>query len=82
MIFSSKEYKTGDEVHVEIIGLLKREDEDHKIMAVDDSVTIKSFSEVPIKERGLILEFFGYASKILSVEERDKAVEYLKSTLV
>jgi inorganic pyrophosphatase len=81
IIFSNQEYKTGDEIDVEAIGLLRREDEDHKIIAVDDSVSYKSFSEVPLQERTLILDYFSYTHKI-TVEDAAKARDYLDECVV
>ncbi len=76
IILSNREYKTGDEVEAEIIGILNREDNDHKVIAIDDSVTYKSFSEVPAQERNLILDYFGYGHKI-TTKDKAEALEYL-----
>lgn len=76
IIFSKQQYESRDEVDVEVIGLLNREDGDHKIIAIDDSVSYKNFSEVPLEERNLILDYFSYTHKI-TVEDNVKALEYL-----
>jgi len=81
IIFSSRLYKTGDKADVEIIGMLTRKDEDHKVIAVDDSVQIKSFNEISNKEKDLILEYFGFKSEIIFVDSKDKALEYLKNNI-
>ncbi|MHB0978002.1 MAG: inorganic diphosphatase [Minisyncoccota bacterium] len=80
VVFSSKEYKTGDKIEVEIIGLFSREDEDHKIIAIDDSVSYKNFYEVPEQERNLVLAYFSYTHQI-KVEDADKALKYLTECL-
>ncbi len=76
IVFSDREYKTGEKVEVEIIGLLNREDGDHKIIATDDSVFYTDFYEVPQQERDLILEYFSYNHKI-KIDDKNKALEYL-----
>jgi inorganic pyrophosphatase len=81
IIFSNKSYETGDKVEVEIIGLLNREDGDHKIIAIDDSVSYKDFSEIPLNERKLILDYFGYKHAII-VKDMNEAFEYLTECMV
>ena len=79
IILSKKRYKTGDKAYVEIIAMLTRENGDHKLIAADDSLGYTSFSDVPIKERNMIVGYFGYKSKITSVEDKEHAEEYLKT---
>ncbi len=76
LIFSKNQFKTGDEVEVNIIGLLRRDDGDHKVIAVDDSVMYTNLNEISTEERTLILEYFGYNHKIM-VEDQKSALEYL-----
>jgi len=82
VIFSNKLYKTGDKVEVEIIGMFNREDGDHKVLAVDDSMKIESFEDILPTERESLLDFFGYKSKIVSISTKDEALEYLASCKV
>ena len=82
IIFSNKSYKTKDKIDVEIIGMLNREDGDHKIIAIDNSILIKNFNDINQKERNLILEYFGYKSKIISVDDKTAAMKYLKSSII
>ncbi len=79
IIFSNKPYKTKDRIDVEVIGMLSREDGDHKVLAIDNSTLIKDFSEINQRERDLILEYFGYKSKIISVDNREETIKYLES---
>ncbi|MDP1759934.1 MAG: inorganic diphosphatase [Candidatus Woesebacteria bacterium] len=76
IVFSNKKYETGDRVKVGVIGLLNREDVDHKVIATDDSVAYKSFSEVPLQDRNLILDYFSHTHQI-TIEDATKALEYL-----
>lgn len=78
IIFSNRQYETGDETMVEIMGMLAREDGDHKLLSTDGSAGIVNFSEVPVQERNLILEYFGYKSKIVSVDSSEIARTYLE----
>jgi len=82
IIFSRRHYGTGDKVLVEIIGMLNREDEDHKLIAIDDSIEIKNFTEIEENERNLILEYFGYKSKISSIDPKEVAIEYLHDCII
>ncbi len=82
IIFSTKQHKTGDEIDVEIIGVLIREDGDHKLIATDDSVIMNDFSEVPEQERKMILDYFGYKSKVISVENKENALKFLISSFI
>ena len=78
IVFSNKKYKTGDEFSIEILGMIVRDDGDNKIIAKDVDCTISTISDIPRDEWRLILEFFGYKHNIISVEEREKALEYLE----
>lgn len=77
LIFSNTEYKTGDEVEVEVMGIIEREDGDHKIIGRDSTVAIQSWDEVDIDSRDLVLRYFGYKHKIILVNGREGAVVYL-----
>src|SRR5690349_7141229 len=45
MVFSKKDYKTGDKMEVEVVGVLTREDGDNKIIAFDNSWEDFSFDK-------------------------------------
>ncbi len=81
IIFSNKSYDTGDTVLVEIIGMLTRDDGDHKLITVDDSITINNFSEIDSDEMKLIRQYFGYKSKINSIDSKEKAIKYLQNCM-
>ena len=82
IVFSSLSYKTGDTVDVEIIGMLTRKDNDHKLIALDDSAEINNFDDIFPEEKDLILKYFGYKSEIISIEQKEKALEYLRGCLI
>jgi inorganic pyrophosphatase len=77
LVFTTKNLNTGDEVEVEVIGIMKRDDGDHKIFTKDETVSINTFEDLPEQEIKLIKEYFGY-KKQLFIEGRDKAIEYLQ----
>jgi len=82
IIFSSRSYKTGDTLDVEIIGLLTRQDGDHKLVAADESSKITDFRNILPGERDLILAYFGYKSEIISIDAKEAAPLYLQSCLL
>lgn len=76
IIFSNNKYKTGDETEGEIIGILNRDDNDHKVILVDDTIPYKDFMEVPEDERRLILKYFGHNHSI-TLDTKEAAIQYL-----
>ena len=77
IIFSKNKYKTGDKIGIKIFGMFTREDGDHKILARDNSVVFENFIELPSEERQLLLDYFGYKSKITAVDDKETALKYL-----
>ena len=82
IIFSAKPYKTGDIIEVEIIGMLTRKDNDHKLIAIDGSEETKDFEDISSEEKDLILKYFGFKSEITSIDPKEKALEYLRGCLI
>ncbi len=82
LIFSKGEYKTGDEVEVELLGLIEREDGDHKVVAKDGSVSFSKIEDIGSLEWGLVLDYFGFKHKITSVQSKEKAIEYVAGCFV
>jgi len=82
IIFSNQDYKSEDRTEIEIIGMLNREDGDHKVIAIDDSIELKSFEDISEKDRNLILEYFGYKSKIISVDNMETASKYVDESIL
>lgn len=77
LIFSNKEYKTGDQVEVEFLGLIEREDGDHKVISKDNTVLFNNLEEIDTNKWDLILSYFGFKHKIISVKNKEKAIEYV-----
>lgn len=78
IIFSNNKHNTGDEIEIDIIGILKRDDNDHKIIAVDDSMPYKDFQEVPENERRLILTYFAHGHQEITLGGKAEAEELIK----
>jgi inorganic pyrophosphatase len=81
IILSNNKYETGDEVGVNTLGILKRDDNDHKIIAIDDTMPYKDFREVPEDERRLILDYFAFRHKEITVGDKQEAEAYLLDTM-
>ncbi len=77
LIFSTQQFDTGDELEVEIFGMLVREDGDHKVLVKDSTVEFMSLDESDDKK--LLLEYFGFKSKIISVDDKNMTQVYLDS---
>jgi inorganic pyrophosphatase len=78
LIFSEKDFKTGNIVEIIPIALILREDGDDKIVVIDEMVeNIKEWDDVDEKEKKLILDYFGFRHKIISVKNSKSAVEYI-----
>lgn len=46
LVFSSKEFLVGEEASVEVLGILTREDGDHKIVAFDKTYPVRSWEDI------------------------------------
>lgn len=78
LIFSNKVLEVGQEIEAEPIALLRREDGDDKIVAVDSSISeIEKWEDVNKDERKLIEDFFSYHHKFVAIEGIDDAKKYL-----
>ncbi|MEI8103386.1 MAG: inorganic diphosphatase [Candidatus Moraniibacteriota bacterium] len=80
LVFSEQAFEVGQEVEVELIGLIRREDGDHKVLAVDGTnKRIQDWTDVPKEERKIIEEFFSYHHKITAIEGAEEAEKYVNS---
>ena len=78
LVFSTRNFKTGEAVSVEAFGLLRRADLDHKVLAHDDTVDFQSWSAVPVELQKLIIEYFGFKHPIEAIEDAAFAQEYIQ----
>ena len=77
LVFSSKKLDVGEVLDVYPIALITREDGDHKIIAISTDLNMK-WNDVDEKEKSLIFEYFGYKSKIKSIESDQKAIDLIE----
>lgn len=82
IILSNNIFKTGDTVKIKPIGLLRRDDNDDKVLAVDKTVKMENWDEVPEEQQQLILDFFGYNHKILEVGDSIEGNNYIKEYII
>ena len=79
LVLSNKTLEVGQEIEVEPIALIRREDQDDKIVAVDGTKgTIEEWNDIPENERKLIEDFLSYHHKFLSIEDTKSARSYIE----
>jgi len=82
LVLSDNETEVGQEIEVEPIALILREDGDDKVVATDGTRgMIRNWDDIPETERGLIKEFFGHNHRILSVENAETAKRYIEKSI-
>jgi inorganic pyrophosphatase len=79
LVLSDEDLKVGQEVEVRPIALIKRADEDDKVVAVDaGNNATKSWSDIPEDMRTLAESFFSYHHCIVSIEDVEAAARYVE----
>lgn len=81
LILSKKDFKTGDKVDVNIIGMYIREDGDNKVIVCDETLGINSYEEIPAEEQNMLENFFSFTSPIISIVDKTSAEKYLSENL-
>ncbi len=79
MVFSEKEYNTGDSFDVTPFAMMMREDGDFKVLAHDDTMQINSWDEVPTDMQKTLMEFNGFKLPIVEVKNAEETIKYLES---
>ena len=80
IVFSSNTFQVGEKVLVEPFAILRRSDDDHKILATDETMKITAWEDVKKEERDLLLEYFGYKHPITAIEDKRSAEEYIRTS--
>jgi inorganic pyrophosphatase len=80
LVFSNKILEIGEILDIRPIALISREDGDHKIIATSIDSNIE-WKDVEKKEKDLIVEYFGYKSKIKNIQDTEKAIELIDKFL-
>lgn len=79
LVLSDELLEVGQEIEVEPIALIRREDGDDKIVAVDESKKMfQKWDDMPELEKKLIEDFFSYHYKFMSIENSDAARQYME----
>lgn len=79
LVLSDYKVEVGQEIEVEPIAIVQREDKDDKIVAVDLSrKATQTWSDVLEDEKKFINDFFGYHHKIISIKDAACAKKYLE----
>ncbi len=79
LVLSDSTLQVGQEILIEPIALIRREDGDDKIVAVDEGKnTIKQWNDMEKDYRDLIEKFFSYHHKFLSIEDAMSARRYIE----
>jgi inorganic pyrophosphatase len=80
LIFSKNTTEVGQEIEFEPIALIKRDDGDDKVVAVDETMgEIKEWNDISKEEKILIENFFSYHHKFLSIGNSETAKQYIKN---
>jgi len=84
MLMSDREFELGDEVAVRVVGLFKRNDGDHKYVAVEASRPVRDLAELSREEMEELLRFyprardgegwFGREEALFCMEHHEKAL--------
>ena len=80
LVFSDELLKVGQKITIRPIALIRREDGDDKIVAVDESKgQIRKWGDIQKEDRELIEKFFSFHYKFLSIDDLNAAIEYIKN---
>lgn len=83
LILSKKKFVVGQEVEIEPVALIRREDGDDKVVAVDKTYhLIREWSDILENERKLIEKFFSYHYKFISIDRADEAKKYIRENRI
>ena len=80
LVLSDKKLKVSQEVEVQSIALIRRDDGDDKVVAVDETKrSIKRWIDIHKEERELIEKFFSYHHKFKAIEDAEIARQYVEN---
>jgi len=77
LLYSKKSFNVGERTRASPIAVLNLENNDHKVVFTDDSA-IKSWKDLPQKDRDLLLKYFGYKSAIKKVDDKTEALRLIQ----
>ena len=77
LLISLSKFGVGDEAEAKPIALMKRDDGDDKVVAVDNDAAEISWDDLDSEVREKIINFFGYAHKFTAIESAEAAIGYI-----
>ena len=80
LLYSKKSFNIGDRTKASPIAVLNLENNDHKVVFTDNS-EVKSWKDLPQKERELLLKYFGYKSPIKRVDNKTEALRLIQECI-
>ncbi|OGG53351.1 hypothetical protein A2851_00020 [Candidatus Kaiserbacteria bacterium RIFCSPHIGHO2_01_FULL_53_29] len=72
----------GDTIDVEPIALLKRGDNDQKVVAVEPGSSITCWDDLERSRRDLVVRFYGSHHPITSVGDKAEAEKYILNSTI
>lgn len=82
IVYSERSAKVGEIVRTIPIALLKRSDNDEKVIAVETGSAVKEWEDLDETRRVLIMEFYGSHHPITSVEDQNAAEAYIRASTI
>ena len=79
LIFSDKKLAPADRLEIRPIALLMREDNNHKVVATDDTNS-REWTDIGEEERKLLLDYFSYNSKIVKIASGEEAIKLIEKS--
>jgi inorganic pyrophosphatase len=76
IVYSEKDFHVGEKVNITAVGIILREDNDHKVIAVEEYSNI-NWNDIPEDEKKLIVDFMGFNSPISEIKGSTDALEYI-----
>lgn len=80
LLFSERTFLTGDIAEARAIAVLKRTDNDHKVVAVDPTSSWQKWEDINETERGLVLDFFSSHHVIEVIDGSAEAESYIRQS--
>ena len=79
LIFSDKKLAPADRLEIRPIALLMREDNNHKVVATDDTNS-REWTDIGEEERKLLLDYFSYNYKIVKIASGEEAIKLIEKS--
>jgi inorganic pyrophosphatase len=81
LVYSRRKFSVGERTRARPIASIRLENGDHKVVFADDTVKAERWADIPEAKRKLVLEYFGYKSRVEGVGDREDALELIRSCI-